>query len=155
LEEVDPKCDPLGRDNKLIFAPGLLVGGGLSSCDRISVGGKSPLTGGVKEANAGGTTGLALVQLDIKALILSDQPDRMTGISCISARMKCALTPAGNLVGKGVYAAAAQLIERYGEKTAISLIGPAGECSCWHPASSTSIKIIPPPALTPAVVWAH
>ncbi len=57
LDEVDAKCDPLGPDNKLIFAPGLLVGHMLSSTDRISVGGKSPLTGGIKEANAGGRTG--------------------------------------------------------------------------------------------------
>ncbi|PIZ25511.1 MAG: aldehyde ferredoxin oxidoreductase, partial [Chloroflexi bacterium CG_4_10_14_0_8_um_filter_57_5] len=58
LDEVEPACDPLGPRNKLIFAPGLLVGHMLSSCDRISIGGKSPLTGGVKESNAGGTTGL-------------------------------------------------------------------------------------------------
>src|SRR4030042_5408015 len=53
LDEVPPMCEPLGPFNKLLFTPGLLVGHMLSSCDRISVGGKSPLTGGVKEANAG------------------------------------------------------------------------------------------------------
>ena len=47
LDEVPPDCDPLGRQNKLVWAPGLLVGHRISSCDRISVGGKSPLTGGV------------------------------------------------------------------------------------------------------------
>lgn len=45
LDEVSPTCEPLGSLNKLIFAPGLLVGHMLSSCDRISIGGKSPLTG--------------------------------------------------------------------------------------------------------------
>jgi len=68
LDEVNPLCDPLGPFNKLILAPGLLVGHMLSSCDRISFGGKSPLTGGVKESNAGGTTGLKLVYLGIKTL---------------------------------------------------------------------------------------
>ena len=62
LDEVDATCDPLGPGNKLIFAPGLLVGHMLSSTDRISVGGKSPLTGGVKEANAGGRTGLHMAR---------------------------------------------------------------------------------------------
>ena len=57
VDEVDATCDPLGAGNKLIFTPGLLVGHILSSTDRISVGGKSPLTGGIKEANAGGRTG--------------------------------------------------------------------------------------------------
>src|SRR5436190_8145841 len=74
LDEVDAKCNPLGAENKLIFAPGLLVGHMLSSTDRISVGGKSPLTGGVKESNAGGRTGLHMTMMGIHALIIEDQP---------------------------------------------------------------------------------
>src|SRR5512142_3004237 len=75
LDEVDARCDPLGKENKLIFAPGLLVGHMLSSTDRISVGAKSPLTGGIKEANAGGRTGLHMAYLGIHALVLEDIPD--------------------------------------------------------------------------------
>src|SRR5512143_1124064 len=74
LGEVDPRCDPLGPDNKLIFAPGLLVGHMLSSTDRISVGGKSPLTGGIKESNAGGRTGVHMTCMGMDALIIEDQP---------------------------------------------------------------------------------
>src|SRR5512145_311096 len=74
LDEVDATCDPLGAGNKLIFAPGLLVGHMLSSTDRISVGGKSPLTGGIKEANAGGRTGLHMTHMRIHALIIEDIP---------------------------------------------------------------------------------
>lgn len=54
LDEVPPECEPLGPKNKLLFCPGLLTGHMLSSIDRLSVGGKSPLTGGVKESNSGG-----------------------------------------------------------------------------------------------------
>jgi aldehyde:ferredoxin oxidoreductase len=57
LEEIPPTCDALGTHNKLIFTPGLLGGAGVTTAGRLSVGGKSPLTGGVKEANAGGTSG--------------------------------------------------------------------------------------------------
>jgi len=57
LEEIPPTCDVLGPHNKLIFTPGLLAGGGVTTAGRLSVGGKSPLTGGVKEANGGGTAG--------------------------------------------------------------------------------------------------
>ena len=74
LDEVDAKCDPLGAGNKLIFAPGLLVGHVLSSTDRISIGGKSPLTGGIKEANAGGRTGYHMAFMGIRAFIIEDQP---------------------------------------------------------------------------------
>ena len=74
LDEVDAKCEPLGPGNKLIFAPGLLVGHMLSSTDRISVGGKSPLTGGIKEFNAGGRTGLHMTHMGMHALIIEDTP---------------------------------------------------------------------------------
>lgn len=58
VDEVDAKCDPLGSGNKLIFAPGLLVGHILSSTDRISIGGKSPLTGGFKKRMQAGGPGI-------------------------------------------------------------------------------------------------
>ncbi|MBN1318584.1 MAG: hypothetical protein JXA42_24095, partial [Anaerolineales bacterium] len=70
LDEIPPECEPLGVFNKLIFTPGLLTGHTISSCDRISVGGKSPLTGGIKEANAGGITGYQMVWLGLQALII-------------------------------------------------------------------------------------
>lgn len=127
LDEVPATCDPLGRHNKLIFAPGLLVGHMLSSCDRISAGGRSPLTGGVKESNAGGSTGLHLTALGIKALILEEQPETaglwVLHLSKEGARFE----PAGELAGQGVYASARLLRERFGDKAAIALIGPSGE----------------------------
>ncbi|PWH20433.1 MAG: aldehyde ferredoxin oxidoreductase [Anaerolineae bacterium] len=127
LDEVNPLCDPLGPYNKLILAPGLLVGHMLSSCDRISFGGKSPLTGGVKESNAGGTTGLKLVYLGIKTLLLENAPqdDRWWVIYLNKDGAK--FESAQDIVGLGVYATAEKLLERYGKDVAIALIGPAGE----------------------------
>ncbi len=127
LDEVPPDCDPLGPRNKLLFVPGLLVGHMLSSCDRISAGGKSPLTGTVKEANAGGRTGLALARLGIKALILEDRPDDADWWVLHLSADGVRFDPANDLAGLGCYAAAPRLLERYGAKTAIALIGPAGE----------------------------
>lgn len=128
LDEVDPGCDPLGPGNKLIFAPGLLVGHMLSSTDRISVGGKSPLTGGIKEANAGGRTGLHMARLGIHALILEDKPEDDTfWLLHISLEKGVTWEKAGDLTGLGVYSAALKLVERYGNKVAIALIGPGGE----------------------------
>ncbi len=63
LKEVDPKCDPLGPGNKVVFAPGALSGSVVPTSGRISVGGKSPLTGGIKEANSGGQAGQKLMRL--------------------------------------------------------------------------------------------
>ncbi len=127
VEEVPGTCEPLGRYNKLIFAPGLLVGHMLSSCDRISVGGKSPLTGGVKEANAGGTTGMQLACLGIKALVLEDQPEKPGWSLLYLSKDGIQFLPADELIGLGVYETAERLLKRFGGKVAIALIGPSGE----------------------------
>ncbi|MCX8128381.1 MAG: aldehyde ferredoxin oxidoreductase, partial [Synergistetes bacterium] len=74
LDEVDATCDPLGEFNKLVIAPGLLGGTAVSSVSRISVGCKSPLTNGIKEANSGGLAGTYLSRAGIKALIIEGLP---------------------------------------------------------------------------------
>jgi len=128
VDEVDAKCDPLGAGNKLIFTPGLLVGHILSSTDRISVGGKSPLTGGIKEANAGGRTGYHMAFMGIHALIIEDVPET-DGYWVLHLSLKdgAKWERADDLVGLGVYETAPKLLEKYGDKIAISLIGPGGE----------------------------
>ncbi|MCI0519500.1 MAG: aldehyde ferredoxin oxidoreductase [Chloroflexi bacterium] len=126
LDEMDATCEPLGRRNLLVFAPGLLVGHMLSSCDRISVGGKSPLTGGIKESNAGGSTGLKLTHLGIKALVIEEALEGEWQVMHLSAD-GLRFDPASDLIGLGVYEAAPRLLERYGKDVAIALIGPGGE----------------------------
>src|SRR5512147_434635 len=132
LDEVPPTCEPLGPYNKLVLAPGLLVGHMLTSCDRISFGAKSPMTRGIKEANAGGSTGLHMTNMSMKALILEGQCQAngkaqsgwwVLHLSLAGARFE----PADDVAGQGVHEAAARLLKRYGEKVAIALIGPAGE----------------------------
>ncbi|HKI54359.1 MAG TPA: aldehyde ferredoxin oxidoreductase N-terminal domain-containing protein, partial [Anaerolineales bacterium] len=128
LDEVDATCDPLGAGNKLIFAPGLLVGHMLSSTDRISVGGKSPLTGGIKEANAGGRTGLHMAYMGIHALIVEDQPEEDGfWVLHLSLNDGAKWERADNIARMGVYDTAPKLLEKYGDKVAIAMIGPGGE----------------------------
>ncbi len=126
-DEVCPRCDPLGPSNKLLFAPGLLAGLGLSSCDRLSIGALSPLTGGIKESNAGGTTALRLIRLGIRALIVEGAPARAGWYLLRLSREGVRFEPADELVGMGAYESAERLRRRYGPKAAIALIGPAGE----------------------------
>lgn len=127
MDEVPPRCDPLGPRNKLIWAPGLIVGHMVSSCDRISVGAKSPLTGGVKESNAGGTTGLQMVSLGIKALLLEGDLPADGWWVLHASKDGLRFDPGNELAGLGAYAAAVTLLARYGDKAALALIGPAGE----------------------------
>lgn len=126
-DEVDPTCDPLGPGNKLVLAPGLLSGTVVSSSSRISAGAKSPLTGGIKEANAGGNTGWRLAQNGVRAVVVEGQTPRDEWYIAIVSKDSCSFEPAGDLIGLGNYEAAACLFERFGKKSALALIGPAGE----------------------------
>ncbi len=73
-EEVPPLCHPLGPNNKLVFSPGIVTGTPAPTSARISVGAKSPLTGGIKESNAGSSWGEDLAVMNIRALVLEGQP---------------------------------------------------------------------------------
>jgi aldehyde:ferredoxin oxidoreductase len=126
--EVPAKCDPLGPENKLIFAPGLLSGTNLVNTSRLSIGAKSPLTGTIKESNAGGTVAAALGHLGITAIIVEGQAAKGDlSILRIDEKGEASLVPAQAYKGMRTYALAKKLFETYGEKTAILCIGPAGE----------------------------
>jgi aldehyde:ferredoxin oxidoreductase len=128
LEEVPPTCDALGLHNKLIFAPGLLGGVGVTTAGRLSVGAKSPLTGGVKEANAGGTVGDPLGKLGIKAVVIEGQAKKDELFVLHVKGDSAELLPAGDLRGLGTYATSNRLQEQYGADCTVISIGQAGEC---------------------------
>lgn len=127
LDEVKPSCEPLGRHNKLIYTPGLLGGSKVFSSGRISIGAKSPLTGGIKESNGGGVVGIKLGRLGYKAIVIEDLPQNdQKYIIKISAE-SVEILPGEEYWGLKVYETAAKLRERFGNKVAVSCIGPAGE----------------------------
>ena len=70
LKELTAGVDPLGPDNKLIFATGLVTGIPLGGCGRNSVGGKSPLTGAYGDAEVGGYWGAELKHAGYDAIII-------------------------------------------------------------------------------------
>jgi aldehyde:ferredoxin oxidoreductase len=127
LREVPPACDPLGRFNKLIITPGLLGDTIVTTAGKFSVGGKSPLTGGVKESNAGGEAGKQIARLGIKAIILEDLSSHaQTNLLTITANAMT-LSACDELKGKWVSETIRILRERFGPRVGILCIGPAGE----------------------------
>ncbi len=72
--EVPATCHALGPNNKLVFAPGLLSGTPAANSGRMSAGAKSPLTGGIKESNSGGTSAQQFAKMGIKAMIIEGMP---------------------------------------------------------------------------------
>lgn len=73
-KEVPAGADALGPDNVLVFAPGLLSGTNTPNAGRLSVGAKSPLTGGIKESNSGGQAANALGRLGIAGIVVTGKP---------------------------------------------------------------------------------
>jgi aldehyde:ferredoxin oxidoreductase len=126
--EVPPTCDPLGPENKLIFAPGLLSGTLLVNTSRISIGAKSPLTGTIKESNAGGTVAAALGKLGITAIIVEGlAPQGKLFNLIIDDNGRATLEAADDYKGMRTYALVEKLLEGHGEKNGVLCIGPAGE----------------------------
>lgn len=127
-DEVNPKCDPMGRDNKFLMTLGVLSETPLPMGHRLSVGGKSPLTGGIKEANVGGTVAALLAGHGVKMVIIENMPaDGKWKLLIIDKTGKGQLVPADEYVGLGNYALVEKLKAKYGKKIGVLSIGQAGE----------------------------
>jgi aldehyde:ferredoxin oxidoreductase len=125
--EVPPTCHPLGNKNKLVIAPGSLSGTTAANSSRLSVGLKSPLTRGIKESNAGGTSAFKVGRLGLNAIIIEGiQQEEKWHILHIT-REGVRLIPADEYRGLKNYDLAKKLQARFGEKVGILSIGPVGE----------------------------
>lgn len=124
--EVPPQCEPLGKYNKLVFSPGLLTGTAAANSGRLSAGFKSPLTGGIKESNAGGTAAQRLEKLAIKAVIIEGMPEKDTWYSIHIDKNGATIKEDTEFIGKGNYELMKAIGERMG-KVGVLAIGPAGE----------------------------
>ena len=126
LEAGAATIDPLSADNQLIFSAGPFAGTNFSNANRISVGCKSPLTGGIKESNGGGTFAFALGQLELAGLtLLGASPDWV--VIRITKEGEVTFDDAEPYLRKGLFEAAALLHEKYGDKVSIGICGPVAE----------------------------
>lgn len=124
-DEVPPTAHPLGPNNRLVFSNGVLTGSLASSAERSSLGAKSPLTGGIKESNAGGTAGLHMGRLGLRAIIFEGIRDdfrvvhiHKDGVSFDSAE---------DILGKTISEAKDKIYESYGDKVGFYVAGVSGE----------------------------
>jgi aldehyde:ferredoxin oxidoreductase len=128
-QEVPGFVHPLGSENKLIVAPGLLAGTMAPSFGRISFGAKSPLTHTIKESNAGGTAAQKLDRLGIKAIIIQGKPKEHQPHVLFIGPRETKLVPAPELSGKRNYELAGHLRDTYGKDIGVISTGPAGEAN--------------------------
>jgi aldehyde:ferredoxin oxidoreductase len=125
--EVDPLCSPIGPNNKLVIAPGLLGGTNCANSGRVSAGAKSPLTGAIKEANSGGQAGGYLSRLGIAAIVIEGHAEQEKLYKLYVGKDKYELSEANDLRGMGNYATVDKLKSAFGEKAGFVTIGQAGE----------------------------
>jgi aldehyde:ferredoxin oxidoreductase len=123
--EVDPEADPLGPDNVLVYAAGIFAGTVVPNGGRLSVGGKSPLTGGIKEANSGGSAARSLAELGLRAVKVAGQADELSVLVVTADGGR--LVPAPELTGLGSFETVDRLWRQYGDKVSLICTGPAGE----------------------------
>ena len=125
-DEVPPTCHPLGSRNKCILATGLFAGTPFPCSGRLSIGAKSPLTGGIKESNVGGMAAWKMARLGIRAIIIEQSSPE----SCYVLKLD---KNGGRLIDcpeyrqMGTYQLSDRLSERFGKKVAVLAVGPAGE----------------------------
>jgi aldehyde:ferredoxin oxidoreductase len=128
LEECAPGCDPLGPDNVLVMAPGVLAGTSAPTSGRISMGGKSPLTGGIKEANAGGNPGQDLMKLGYRCLVVTGQPSDSERRYALNVTAEGAeVVAADDYKGQWNYTLIENLAKVYPKTASFISVGPAGE----------------------------
>ncbi len=133
-DEVPPLCHPLGPNNKLVFSPGMVTGTAAPTSARLSVGAKSPLTGGIKESNAGSSWARDLAVMQVKAIVVEGQPKekaKFWGVNltwdAAAGKPKVEFFDATEYAGKALPEVFPKVYERFGDKIAIAGCGMAGE----------------------------
>jgi len=126
LEQGAATVDPMSPSNPLIFSAGPFAGTSFSNANRTSVGCRSPLTGGIKEANGGGTFSYALGQLKIAGFTLLEASPTWVVLH-FKKDGTLGFDDATPYMGKGNFEANDLLHARYGKKVSIALCGPVGE----------------------------
>ena len=126
LENDIATVDPLSSENMLIFSAGPFAGSSFSNANRLSVGCKSPLTGGIKEANAGGTLAYAMGQQQVSGFNLRGVSKDWVVIH-FKKDGTIAFDPADDYLGQGTFETAEALYSKYGKKVALAICGPVGE----------------------------
>ena len=143
-KEVPPLAHPLGEDNKLIIAPGMLSGTIAAMSGRCSVGGKSPLTGGIKESNSGGQASQVLARLGYAAIIVEGKPKENDLYKIYINKDGVKITRDNSFRMLGNYDLIEKMKAEYGDKIACISIGPAGEMKmCAASVAFTDMELRP------------
>jgi len=143
-KEVPPLCHPLGAENKLIIAPGTLSGTTGAMSGRLSIGAKSPLTGGIKESNSGGQPAQVLARLGYAAIVLEGKPAGDDLYKVLINKDGVKIEKDNSLKMLPNYDLVEKMKAQYGEDISCISIGPAGEMRmCAASIACTDMELRP------------
>ncbi len=126
LRHLPAGIDPLGPENLFIVAPGVMQGTNLPGAGRHGMGGKSPLTGAVGYANAGGFWGHEFKQAGFDGIVFHGRADSPVYLWIKDGEVE--IRPADHLWGKTTAPVKAAIREELGDdRIRVAQIGPAGE----------------------------
>jgi aldehyde:ferredoxin oxidoreductase len=126
LRDLPSGTDPLGPDNLLIFAPGILQGSNLPGSGRHGMGGKSPLTGALGSSEVGGFWGHEFKRAGFDALVVRGRAEVPVYLWISDEEVE--IRPAEHLWGKKTAPVQAKIRKELGdERVRVAQIGPAGE----------------------------
>jgi aldehyde:ferredoxin oxidoreductase len=114
LKHVPKGADPLGPENALVFAPGVLTGTPISGSGRNTVAAKSPLTGGYGDAEGGGFFGAELKNAGLDALVVLGKAESPVYLHVEGGEV--AIHPAFHLWGKDPLEVEALIKEVHGRQ---------------------------------------
>jgi aldehyde:ferredoxin oxidoreductase len=124
-KEMDPTCDPLGKDNMIVMATGPLTGTKAPTGARYMVTTKSPLTGAITCSNSGGQFPTYLKRTGFDALLISGTSEKPVYLYIGEGTYE--IRQADHLWGKSTHETTAQLLNETHQKAKVACIGPAGE----------------------------
>ncbi len=133
VEEIDPACDALGPDNKLIMATGPLTGTMASTGGRYSVVTKSPLTGVIACSNSGGFIGAEMKNAGWDMVIFEGQAPEPVYLYIENDRAE--LRSAADLWGKSAWATDEELHRIHQDpQLRVACVGRSAEAGCLYAA---------------------
>jgi aldehyde:ferredoxin oxidoreductase len=133
VEEIDPKCDALSPDNKMIMTTGPLTGTSASTAGRYSVVTKSPLTGTIACSNSGGYLGNEMKNAGWDMVIIEGKSPKP--VYLYIENEKAELLSADELWGKSVWEVDELLHTNHQDPLLrIAAIGRAAESGCLYAA---------------------
>ncbi len=133
VEEIDPMCDALAPDNKLIMTTGPLTGTMASTGGRYSVVTKSPLTGAVACSNSGGFIGAELKAAGYDMIIFEGKSPQPVYLYVENDKVE--IISADEIWGESVWTADEWLHKKYQDPLLrIAAVGRAAEKGCLYAA---------------------